>query len=429
MRDFPAQVGPGTEPVSSTQDWTSSNANDTLGSIQETITSSGEDLIALNAPPDNEVLPRSISRYSSGAIFGVDSGTTNTYVISSSSSFVVPNSYFSGMIIIFKPQNVNTSASTINVFGIGVIDLLDPEGNALSANDLTNDRFYAFLFDGTAFVGLGVVGNVEPVLPTTVPNVIIFNTPGAPTYDKPVGLVYIKIQIVGAGGGGGAASTDVFSDIIGGGGGSGGYLEFFLEASALLASEPLTIGAGGLGDVFADGEDGEDTVFGTHATGLGGKGGIEATDSLQTGYGGLGGTTTTAIANAIRASGSAGFTGTVIAGNSQAGNGAPSFFGGGTRGGRDDTIGSPGGAYGAAGSGGSDDSTLLKTYENDGLKSIEEYAIEELEKYKKVVKENKNLIRDKVVCFKEGKDGEVTPFVSSRGGHGANGGVIITEYF
>jgi hypothetical protein len=97
----------------------------------------------------------------------------------------------------------------------------------------------------------------------------------------------IEVQ-AGGGGGGGAATTD---GAPGAGGGSGGYTEAVLLASALAASETITVGAGGAGGASsgANGASGGNSSFGALVTANGGGGGSgrsAASDSL----GGAGGT-------------------------------------------------------------------------------------------------------------------------------------------
>lgn len=137
MRNYPAQVGPGGEPVSDTASFTSSNANDVIQEEQNAITSSGQTLIPLANPADNTQLSQAMARYASGGIWGVESGAANAYVVSATGTFTAPDAYFDGMEIRFRAGNNNTIASTVNAFGIGVVDLVQEDGSALSADFIT----------------------------------------------------------------------------------------------------------------------------------------------------------------------------------------------------------------------------------------------------------------------------------------------------
>ncbi len=78
---------------------------------------------------DNIVQDQLITLYG-----GVDTGIVNAYVISFSASFT---SYTDGIVIIWIPSNTNTGASTINVNGIGVINITNGDGTPLSAGAIT----------------------------------------------------------------------------------------------------------------------------------------------------------------------------------------------------------------------------------------------------------------------------------------------------
>jgi hypothetical protein len=98
------------------------------------------------------------------------------------------------------------------------------------------------------------------------------------TFDKAdyPGLRAIIVDLVGSGGAGGGAPATTGSDFsVGNGGGAGGHCRKFILASALSASETLTVPAGGTGVSGAAGNAGATCSFGSHcqATG-GGAGGI-----------------------------------------------------------------------------------------------------------------------------------------------------------
>lgn len=98
------------------------------------------------------------ARYSSAGQFYTDGGTANAYVLSPVSPFKSPVSatagegYFNGMIICFRAGNANTGASTVNVNGAGVKNLLKQDGTALSAGDISSDSDVEFRYNGTSFL-------------------------------------------------------------------------------------------------------------------------------------------------------------------------------------------------------------------------------------------------------------------------------------
>lgn len=91
------------------------------------------------------------------------------------------------------------------------------------------------------------------------------------------GLRAVRVRCWGSGGaGGGAAAASAGQHTVGGGGGAGGYSESFILASALAATETITVPSGGTGVVGGAGNDGGDVSFGTLVIAKGGLGGETA---------------------------------------------------------------------------------------------------------------------------------------------------------
>lgn len=161
------------------------------------------------------------------------------------------------------------------------------------------------------------------------------------TWTKPSNLKYIVVEVVGAGGNGGSGNN-TNGQQAGAGGGGGGYSKKTIIASALNSTETVTVGIGG--------SPGGTSSFGTspylQATGGNGGGGP---GSAPGGAGGVG------SGGDVNISGSAG--GTSVAGGgaglgaSGAGAGGSSFLGGGGAAGVANN-GSNGGSYGGGGGGG-----------------------------------------------------------------------------
>lgn len=89
------------------------------------------------------------------------------------------------------------------------------------------------------------------------------------TWTKPADIKAVFVQLWA----GGASGASHASDVVGGGGG-GGYIEAWIPASLLSATETITIGAGGASvSGNSSGNDGFDTSFGSLLTALKGIGG------------------------------------------------------------------------------------------------------------------------------------------------------------
>lgn len=79
---------------------------------------------------------------------GIDGGAANSYGVTLTPS---PASYYAGLSLSFIPSNSNTSASTLNVNGIGAVSILRDGVAALNSGDIVAGRVAQVLFDGTVF--------------------------------------------------------------------------------------------------------------------------------------------------------------------------------------------------------------------------------------------------------------------------------------
>jgi|SRR6185369_11834829 len=86
-------------------------------------------------------------------ITGTDGGAANAYTLTPAT--VLP-AYTSRMIAIFSPTIANTGAATLNVSGLGNIEIRSLTGAALAANDLVPGVVYAASYDGAVFRLLAV---------------------------------------------------------------------------------------------------------------------------------------------------------------------------------------------------------------------------------------------------------------------------------
>lgn len=105
---------------------------------------------------------------------------------------------------------------------------------------------------------------------------LYFTDPGASTFEKAdyPWLARVRVRVQGGGGGAAGAQADAGELVATIGGAGGGYSESLIEASALGASENITVGAGGVaGDFDTDGGAGGPSSFGGSTVAPGGGGG------------------------------------------------------------------------------------------------------------------------------------------------------------
>ncbi len=138
------------------------------------------------------------------------------------------------------------------------------------------------------FADKRVIGGLQQIanggyLPGGAP--VFFTASGSFVKANHPGLRAVRIRCQ-AGGGGAGAATD--NPGMGGGGGGGGYVEHFELASALSASETVTVGAGGAGGVGGSGANGLPSSFGAHCSSVGGIKGDQNGGSFAAGGGGSG---------------------------------------------------------------------------------------------------------------------------------------------
>lgn len=125
MKDIPTQV----DGVTSLP---AADFNQIPDELENLITKAGLTLDGV----DLDQLSKAISIYSAGGAFYTDSGIVDAYVLSPVGTKLAPEAYFDGMKVAFFLTTPNTGASTVNVNGIGVKNIVDPSGTALNAGDL-----------------------------------------------------------------------------------------------------------------------------------------------------------------------------------------------------------------------------------------------------------------------------------------------------
>lgn len=119
--------------------------------LENAVTNTGITLDPAGGPDTNdEMLAQAITRTAQGAVSYQDGGAADAYVLTAVGGFVQPTAYTDGMIVTFQVGNTNTGASTINVAGIGVVDLVDDTGSALGAGVLVQNRYVTAVYDSAS---------------------------------------------------------------------------------------------------------------------------------------------------------------------------------------------------------------------------------------------------------------------------------------
>ncbi len=80
---------------------------------------------------------------------GVDTGVTNAYVLTFTANF---SAYADGIVIYWIPSNTNTTASTINVNGLGIVSIVNQNGTALTSSQLVSNQVATIMYNGGQFL-------------------------------------------------------------------------------------------------------------------------------------------------------------------------------------------------------------------------------------------------------------------------------------
>lgn len=80
---------------------------------------------------------------------GVDTGAANAYILNFTANFTA---YADGIIIYWIPSNTNTSsASTVNVNGLGPVAILNQNGGTLAPGQIRANQVVQMMYQGTGF--------------------------------------------------------------------------------------------------------------------------------------------------------------------------------------------------------------------------------------------------------------------------------------
>lgn len=88
--------------------------------------------------------------------YASDTGSANAYALAPAPAL---SAYVAGQIVVFKPANANTGASTIAISGLSAASIKMPDGSALPSGILQTSGLYLLVHNGTDFTLLNPVGS------------------------------------------------------------------------------------------------------------------------------------------------------------------------------------------------------------------------------------------------------------------------------
>lgn len=104
-------------------------------------------------PIDNIVNTQLITLYG-----GVDTGTANNYILTFSSPY---SAYTNGEIIYWIAANANTGASTLNVNGLGIVNILNQNGTSLGSGQIVAGGVTSVMYYNGNFLLTSVLGSIQ----------------------------------------------------------------------------------------------------------------------------------------------------------------------------------------------------------------------------------------------------------------------------
>lgn len=137
-----------------------------------------------------DLFPDKLSIQQSKATFvATDTGTPGAYVISLEKT---PPAYSDGLHIAFRAANTNPGASTVNVSSLGIKDIRNYAGTALTGGEIVIGAFTVIRYDATN----GYFRIISPL--TTVGSISVNNNVKVTTNDTTPGPLNDKISVSGA---------------------------------------------------------------------------------------------------------------------------------------------------------------------------------------------------------------------------------------
>lgn len=238
----------------------------TVANGQTTITS-GNITLLTTAPFISTKLPAIMAAVQAGtANFATDSsGAANTITIALNPAVA---SLTNGMRVFVKVANTNSGNVVINTNTLGNVAAVLPNGDNIPSGGTVANGIYCFVYDGN---GTRWILQNPPSNAVNGVSAQVFTSSG--TYTPHAGLVYAEVEVQGGGGGSGGCASGTGTQGAGSaGGGGGGYTRKLITSSAIGSSQTVTVGAGG--------------TAGTSGNNSGGAGGTSSFGAILSATGG-----------------------------------------------------------------------------------------------------------------------------------------------
>lgn len=98
-------------------------------------------------------MSKAVADYAAVSTFYEDSGSASTYVLSSIGNFEAPHAYTNGMEVRFRAANASSGASTVNVAGLGVVNIKQKDGTSdLLSGQIPTTKDTKLRHNGTNFL-------------------------------------------------------------------------------------------------------------------------------------------------------------------------------------------------------------------------------------------------------------------------------------
>lgn len=107
----------------------------------------------------------------------VDTGAANAYVVTPNPAWT---SYAAGMMLQFLAANGNTTASTVNVSGLGAKNIVTPQLLSLTSGTISAGSIISLQYDGTQFQLIGSAANSFPVFDDSINDFRLSLSSGVP---------------------------------------------------------------------------------------------------------------------------------------------------------------------------------------------------------------------------------------------------------
>lgn len=176
--------------------------------------------------------------------------------------------YADGQIFIARAPGNNTSSTpTVNVDGLGLVEIVKENNRPLAPDDIQAGLEMVLLYNSS----IHKMTLLNPAK-ERVRSRAVFTSSG--TWNRPPHVRFVRVCVVGSGGGGGIGESS------GASGGAGGYGEAIIDVAG-VSSVPVTIGDGGFGGT--NGGTGGTCSFGSFVSCTGGTGGATSPPSPGSG--------------------------------------------------------------------------------------------------------------------------------------------------